>query len=330
MIKIVAGVPGSGKSYYMVKGLSKYFTFDPFFNEFHVKDNVLIVSNIDGLKIPHLKIDSPQVLGNPDLGIVGKFTREEFFTIPNFEKLMAIRKVGNVILAIDEAQKDWLFPLGYKDNDVDYFFAYHRHIGVDCTIGTQDVTGISRKLLNLSETIANATPRSKGIIGNFSYKITDRRGKFMTSKVLRKDKNIFNAYQSMSVDEIEKPKNVLLYWAVVAVAFLVVGGLLFKTALASVKAKSTKSQVAQSSAIPPGAQLTHGQFSSNKLPVPVVAAAATVPVLPVIPVPPVVPSPPGAIVPGVNFDSKKVEAVVPEPIIVPAINERVLEACATN
>jgi len=122
MISIVTGVPGSGKSFYMVNYLSKFFTFDDFYKEFHLKDNVLVISNIDGLKVPHLRLDSPQLIGNPDEGIQGKYTVEQFFTVANFEKLMEIKRIKNVILLIDEAQR--LFPRDFKDKDVLYFFQF--------------------------------------------------------------------------------------------------------------------------------------------------------------------------------------------------------------
>ena len=262
MIRIIAGVPGSGKSYFMVNFLKKFFNYDSFYEEFSIKENYLIISNIDGLRIPHLKLDSPELIGNPDEGLVGKYTREQFFTVANFEKLMLIKRVSNVLLLIDEAQKDWLFPLGYKDPDVLFFFQYHRHIGVDIVLGTQNVSQIARGILVLAEFIAQATPRSKSVIGNFSYKFTDLKGHFLYSKVLRKDKEVFRAYKSMSVDEIEKPKNVLLHWVVFGLAFLLVGGICFKTALATIKGKSQKAVSVNS--LPPGAKPNHGQFSTSR------------------------------------------------------------------
>ena len=132
---------------------------------------------------------------------------------------MAVKKVKNVILMIDECQKEWLFPAGYKHPDVLYFFQYHRHLGIDMTLGTQDAKLICRHALVCAEYIAKATARSKSVIGNFSYKFHDISGNFLYSKVLRKSQDIFRAYKSMTVDEISKPKNMILYWGLIALSF---------------------------------------------------------------------------------------------------------------
>jgi len=240
MISIVTGVPGSGKSFYMVNYLSKFFTFDDFYREFHLKDNVLVISNVDGLKVPHLKLDSPQLIGNPDEGIQGKYTVEQFFTVANFEKLMEIKRVKNVILLIDESQR--LFPRDFKDKDVLFFFQYHRHLGVDVILGCQDHLDLCRSLIVLPEFIYEAAPRSKSIAGSFRYHVKDRRGKHLFTKTLRKSQSVFRAYKSFTSDEISKPKNVIVHWMVFAVVLIGLAGFTFKTALAAIKSKSEKNK----------------------------------------------------------------------------------------
>jgi len=236
MIALVTGVPGSGKSYFMVNYLSKFFTYDVFYKSFNVTDNVLIISNIENLQIPHLKLDSADLIGNYSEGIEGKYTVEQFFTVANFEKIMTVRRVKNIILLIDEVQK--IFPLGYKDKDVIFFFQYHRHLGVDILMGAQDHLDVCRSLVSLSECIYQAAPRSKGIAGVFRYSVTDRKGKAMRTQTLRKKQTVFRAYKSFSSDEATKPKNMISHWAVVCVVFLVVAITLFKSAIAAVKSKS--------------------------------------------------------------------------------------------
>jgi len=248
MISIVTGVPGSGKSFYMVNYLSKFFTFDDFYKEFHLKDNVLVISNVDGLKVPHLRLDSPQLIGDPDKGVEGKYTVEQFFTVANFEKLMEIKRVKNVILLIDESQR--LFPRDFKDKDVLFFFQYHRHLGVDVILGCQDHVDLCRSLIALPEFIYEAAPRSKSIAGSFRYHVKDRRGKHLFTKTLRKSQAVFNAYRSFTSDEVSKPKNVIVHWMVFAVVLLGLAGFTFKTALAAIKAKSEKNKPAQSTPLP--------------------------------------------------------------------------------
>jgi hypothetical protein len=241
MISIVSGVPGSGKSYYMVNYLSKFYTYDDFYKEYLIKDNVLVVSNIDDLRVPHLQLNSSFLIGDSENGIEGKYSVLDFFTVSNFQKLMDVKRVKNVILLIDEAQK--IFPRDFKDKDVLYFFQYHRHLGVDIILGCQDHLDLSRSILALPECIYQAVPRSKSIAGSFRYHVTDRRGKYMRTLSLRKKQSIFAAYKSFASDEIQKPKNVIMHWFVIFGVFMIVGGVFFKIALASIRSKSDKSNI---------------------------------------------------------------------------------------
>ena len=240
----VVGVPGTGKTFFMVSYLKKYFTYDPFFREYEIKSNVLIITNIAELKFYGAScwnVESPEILGNPSEGITGRFTREEFFTVKNFQRIMEETGKKNIILALDEVQKDHYFPLGYKDPDVLFFFAYHRHIGVDILLGTQDAALISRSVLAQCEYLAHGALRSKKIMGAMSYKFTDNRGNYMYSKTLRADPEVFSAYQSASVDEVHKPKNAILHWAIVGFVFLLVAGGTFKLAIGQIKDRSKQS-----------------------------------------------------------------------------------------
>jgi hypothetical protein len=255
MQALTAGVPGTGKTYFMVHYLKKHFHYDEFFREFSIASNVLIITNIAELKFygsSCWNIESPEILGNPMEGIAGKYTREEFFTVANMEKIMLKTGKKNIILVLDEIQREHYFPLGYKNADVLYLFAYHRHIGMDILLGTQDAALISRGVLAQCEYIANGTLRSKKIFGAMSYKFTDNRGNFMYSKTLRTDKAVFNAYQSASVEEVHKPKNAVMHWIVVVVVFLCVAGGLFKTALAMV-ANKAKPKIDQKKSMYPAA-----------------------------------------------------------------------------
>lgn len=274
MLRIVDGPPGSGKSYYMVSYLSKFFTYDSFFDEFVLKSDVLLLSNIDGLRVKHLNIDV----------ILQKTPVDEFFTVANFEKLQEQYRVKNIIVLMDEAQK--VFDSKYDNKEVMYFFQYHRHLGVDLMLGTQDAPLVSRKLLPLCEYICSAVPRSRSIAGAFSYKFKDCKGHFLYSKALRKKQEVFRAYKSMTVDEISKPKNALLHWVLVGLVLFVVGGFLFKSALAGVKSKSERGKVVASRVSSPST--VQAPLSSSSLvppPVPVQAplsssAVASSPPLP--------------------------------------------------
>lgn len=228
MIRLVEGGPGSGKSYYACKYLIKYCTYDKLYQEYILSANVLVISNIEGLRIKHRDLN---VCIEKAGGV------ENFFTVENFEKLQSMFKVSNIILVIDEAQK--IFDSKFYDKEVFFFFQYHRHLGVDIFLLTQSRSTVSRQLLPLCEYFLQAVPRSKGIYGTFRYKVVDAKGNYLYGVSVKQDQQVFRAYKSFSSDEIEKPKNVLLRYAVM---FVVVGLItygLFKSVFTWFKVRSS-------------------------------------------------------------------------------------------
>lgn len=210
MIHIVEGTPGSGKTYYAVNYLiDNFFDYDSFYDEYKEKSNknVLVISNIDSLRVPHLNLDV----------LVDRFTLEKFFTVDNFEKIQKQYRVKNIVVIIDEAQK--YFDRKFYNKDVFFFFQYHRHLGVDIFLITQSKNTLAKELVVLAEYIVRALPRSVQP-NSFIYHFYTVDGDKLFTKSLRKKKDVFRAYSSMKVDEITKPKNVVLskvLFAVVAI-----------------------------------------------------------------------------------------------------------------
>ena len=230
MIQIIEGPPRCGKSYYAVNYLMKFVDYDPLYTDYALKPGVLIISNIEGLKVRHRSLDE----------ILQKRTIEEFFTVANFEQLMVHYQVTKVILLIDEFQK--LFPDGYKNTDVSFFFQYHGHIGLDIFLMTQGVSTVARWFIPLVEYFVRVTPRSKSVLNNFSYRFVDTKGRYLYSKTVGKKEVVFNAYNSFRVDEHNKPKNAIWHWFVIITVFAIAAIVLFKTGIAMVKNKSKHDQ----------------------------------------------------------------------------------------
>lgn len=226
MIQLIEAPPRSGKSYYAVNYLCKFTEYDGLYNEYVLKSDVLIISNIEGLKIRHWKLDE----------CLKKRNIEEFFSITNFESIMEKTGKRHVILAIDECHD--YFPAGYVNHDVYSFFAFHGHIGLDIILMTQSLERTSRMFNPLLEYVVKVTPRSRAIFKNFSYRYVDIKGKFLYSKVLKKNPLVFNAYKSFRKDEQNKPKNAVLHWVVITSILLVIGGFSFKGGLSLIKSKS--------------------------------------------------------------------------------------------
>ena len=262
MIQLIEAPPRSGKSYYAVNYIMKFVTYDALYKEFVLQPNVLIISNIEGLKVKHWKLS--ECLKDRSL--------TEFFSIPNFENIMEKTKKNNVILLIDEAHE--LFPAGFKSPEIYNFFAYHGHIGLDIFLMTQGFESMSRMFNPLVEFVVKVTPRSKSIMKNFSYGFYDKSGRFMYSKSLMKKQLVFDAYTSFRQDEQNKPKNAVLHWIVITAVFLIVAGGLFKSALAVV-ANKAKPENARKQMAPSALALQ--PISSASVPLPVSTAPASAP-----------------------------------------------------
>lgn len=233
MLQIIVAPPRSGKTYFAVNYLCKFTKLDELYNEYVLDPNVLIISNIEGLKIKHWKLDD----------CIEKMSLETFFTIENFEAIQKKTGKQHIILCIDEAHR--IFPKGFSNKAVYDFFAYHGHIGLDVIFMTQGMEEFTRSFLPLFEVIVEVTPRSKAIPSVFTYTYKNKQGKYLYSKGLAKKKEVFGAYCSFRSDEHNKPKNALLAWALMTVLIFGGGFGVFKLALGTVHAKSEEAAAKQ-------------------------------------------------------------------------------------
>lgn len=239
MITACVGPLGSGKTYYAVNYLMKYIKYDKIYDDYHIhKPDVLIISNIEGLRCNHWHLND-KLSGLYDGLLCEASVLEkalvEFFSIKNFENIMKKTGKQHIILLIDEVH--YLFPSGYYNKSVYEFFAYCRHIGLDVIMLTQGMQSMTKMFNPLFETIHNAVPRSKQLLKNMSYTVTDFNGKYMYGSAIRIKQVVFGLYKSFRVDEKNKPKNAIHHWLVIIAVFFVLAILLFKGALAGVAEK---------------------------------------------------------------------------------------------
>lgn len=291
MIQLIEAPPGSGKSYFAVNHLIQFTKFDDLYQEYNLQGNVLIISNIEGLKIKHWDLNASLATKVQDLenrkavnnleykhwGIsdAAKLqVLEDFFSIENFEQIMEKTGKNHVILCIDEAHD--YFPSGFMSNKIYSFFAYHRHIGLDIVLMCQSLDRTSRMFNPLLEYVVRAAPRSRAIFNNFSYSFCDLRGRFLYSKTLQHRQIVFKAYTSFRQDEKTKPKNAVKHWVIITCVFLLISGLCFKSALAIVKGKSesaakkqVKTGVTPDTSIKPAVPATVPAASPTPTPTPV-------------------------------------------------------------
>lgn len=231
MFRIITGIPGSGKSYYAVNYLRKFVEYDKLYDSMTMDKDILVVSNIENLKVQHMKIEEFSELG--------------LFNLENYKKHMFEYRFKRMIFIIDEAQR--IFS-NIRDNELFYFFEYHRHLGIDILLILQTVASIPRRLTELAEYVIEAMPRSYAIVG-FRYKIKDSKtGEVLYTSMMKKDLTVFRLYKSFETDEMEKPKQVVLRKYVMGIG-IVSAGLLMAIYLLTSNGLGTKAMSANAKEI---------------------------------------------------------------------------------
>jgi len=211
-IRIIQGVPGSGKTYYAVKHLADNYFERQTDGRYELVKPCTIITNIDSFKPAHVSLQD----AIKDAGGVKKYFTE------SHQKKCSERYEDQIIYIIDEAQK--LFRKNDRDlNDVFTYFEIHRHFGHDIYLITQNSKKLPPDLVLLTEYIIDAAPRSRSVIGEFKYKwLSD--GEILKREGFRPDKGIFELYKSMDVKETEKISNPVMrtFWIVISVCFIVI------------------------------------------------------------------------------------------------------------
>jgi len=217
-IRLITGVPGAGKTYLAVNHLvSNYCVYDKDFDDYKLKDSsTTIITNIDSLTLPHISLS--------DAITKSGLTLETFFTKDYQEKIS--KKYSHIIYLIDEAQR--FFPRKNRINaETWFYFEYHRHLGHDIYIITQDRKLIAENIQLLVEIETRATKRILSVAGELRY-LVKSDGEIIDRKVLRRQKKIYNLYKSMDAKETEKLKNPLLKYAAALLIFFLICGYAFK------------------------------------------------------------------------------------------------------
>lgn len=185
MITLVEGMIGAGKTYYVVQDvLNKYYRFCENDLQWRPKEDLdfALYSNVDGFLVAHDLIEAIKQAGSIDV----------FFTV---EYQRAFAREKKHIYVIDEAQKPEFFHRKYYNANVFYFFQYHRHLGLDIYLITQDVSSLAKELQSLNEYHIRAVRRSYSFKNEFRYNFMVGREIFRR-RMLKKDLRVFRAYRS--------------------------------------------------------------------------------------------------------------------------------------
>lgn len=225
-LRIIQGVPRSGKSFYAVRHLAKhYFKKDKETGIYDLCRECVIITNVDGFKPDHVDLKK-------EIKEAGRLAREalldsglsdrdrkyaldkldpvaEFFSYDYQEKY----KEGKppLVYVIDEAQR--LFRKGMdralKERDAFGYFEYHGHWGQEVYLITQNQNKLPPDLVHLTEYIISAYPRSRTIGIGMKYDWVSGRDVIKT-ETLFPDQGVFALYRSMETAESEKVTNPML------------------------------------------------------------------------------------------------------------------------
>lgn len=244
VMKLHTGVPGSGKSYLLVKSFTDAFcVYNKDFGTWEIKPQgklFRLISNIEGLTIPHESLDvlisdwcrslaRSQVLVefkkvyDGDADSFGHFLddavqvrylellEEKVRWFFNDEYQKSLADGCTLVYLIEECQRYFdTTELGRKAwvRDVLYFFERHRHYGISFFMDTQHISKIHRGISVLFEEEIQAKPRTLSVTGEFRYNsICDGLKTNQFPIVVRPDKRIFAAYQSRTSTEAVKTRS---------------------------------------------------------------------------------------------------------------------------
>nr|WP_320116224.1 zonular occludens toxin domain-containing protein [uncultured Desulfuromonas sp.] len=239
MIQMLFAEPRSGKTYYMVNYLLKFCEYDRLYREYILNSDVLVISNIKGLKVPHWDLKY----------CLSKKPVEEFFTYENFEQIQRSTGKNHVILLVDECYE--YFPPNFRSAPVRKFMAMHGHLGLDVFLCAQGPDLMTREFRSCYEKAVQVLPRSKKMGPFLIYRHVDKAGNVMDTERIRPRQSVFAAYKSQERQEYNKPKSAVTKMALFILFFVVLAFGLFKFAIDQVQSRGGGSdQAAVIDAVP--------------------------------------------------------------------------------
>ncbi|MGE0083431.1 MAG: zonular occludens toxin domain-containing protein [Desulfococcaceae bacterium] len=198
------GVLGAGKSYGATYMIARDYCIKKD-GHYVLKDGILLISNIRGLKLSHINLDDliEQIPGDDFRSKIISFFDfdfQEFFLKDQYKDFQ-------VLYFIDEAA-DYFSPEFLTGRDVECvkkFFRRCRHLGCDIFIIAQDKSQVHSSIVRLSEYECRAMPRVLSF-GPFHYQYRVGRAK-IKSRFFPKKKDIFSLYTSQDKKETSKISN---------------------------------------------------------------------------------------------------------------------------
>ncbi len=206
-IRIIEGVPGSGKTYYAVRHLAKNYFKKEKDGNYTLNKACTLITNIDSFKPDHLSLQDE---------IKNAGGVQTFFSFDYQQKFKEDKE--QIIYIIDEAQR--FFRKGTRGlAECFTYFEYHRHWGQDIYLVTQNARKLPPDIVYLTEYIIVAAPRTRSILGEFKYKWISE-GEIIKREGFKPDQGVFNLYKSMDLEESEKISNPVMKTVYITLAIV--------------------------------------------------------------------------------------------------------------
>lgn len=213
-VRLVTGVPGSGKSYYVAYAISELGRYEAVSGTWALPADVQLFASMDGLRVPFRSLDE----------LVARRGLVEVFQVDFWRELVREDKRG--IVVIDEAQR-WFSSAARLPDSVWFWFEYHRHLGLEVYLVTQSAASMHRRVLAVADAYIEAAPPSLRLGRGFRYRRRDTTTNEVIGRYrLSARREVFELYRSAEhANGIKRERSALVRYAGAA-AVLVGGGLI--------------------------------------------------------------------------------------------------------
>lgn len=213
-ICLITGTPGSGKTLKMVSMMANDKMFQPDENGISRK----IFTNIKGLKIPHIYIET-------DAKKLPRSTEDQLSAHDMYEWIKKPENIGAIVI-VDEAQDVWpARSAGSKIPENVSWLNTHRHLGIDIFVLTQGPKLLDTNLRTLVRKHYHIAANKMGMRTLLEWKICAddpiRMAKQAFSSIYTLDKKVYDLYESAEVHTVNKVKRSKWFYALPVILLLV-------------------------------------------------------------------------------------------------------------
>lgn len=211
---LITGTPGSGKTLKMVSMMANDEMFKPDENGIRRK----VFTNIKGLKIPHIYIET-------DAKKLPKSTDEQLSAHDMYEWIKKPENIGSIVI-VDEAQDVWpARSAGSKIPDNVQWLNKHRHYGIDIFVLTQGPKLLDQTLRTLVRKHYHIASNKMGMRTLLEFQTcADDPLKMVSnafSSIYTLDKKVYDLYESAEVHTVNKVKRSKWFYTLPVIILLI-------------------------------------------------------------------------------------------------------------